>query len=36
VRRRYPDVAQDRLLGELIRHQIGVMVNDLLDETRRA
>jgi dGTPase len=35
VRARYPDVPQDRLVGELIRHQIGVMVNDLLDETRR-
>jgi dGTPase len=31
----YPDVAEERLIPELIRHQIGVMVNDLLTETRR-
>jgi dGTPase len=35
VRARFPDVAQDRLIPELIRHQIGIMVGDLLDETRR-
>lgn len=35
VRARYPDVAQDRLLRELVREQIGVMANDLLDATRR-
>jgi dGTPase len=34
VRRRYPDVAEARLLPELIRAQIGVMVNDVLVETR--
>jgi dGTPase len=34
VRRRYPDVADARLLPELIRAQIGVMVNDVLVETR--
>jgi dGTPase len=35
VRARYPEVAEERLTGELVRHQIGLMVNDLLDETRR-
>ena len=35
VRRRYPDVAEPRLLPELIRAQIGVMVNDVLVETRK-
>jgi dGTPase len=35
VRRRYPDLAQERLIPELIRDQIGRMVNDVLDETRR-
>ena len=35
VRRRYPDLAEERLVPELVRHQIGVMVNDLLGETRR-
>ncbi|MBP8231295.1 MAG: deoxyguanosinetriphosphate triphosphohydrolase [Rhizorhabdus sp.] len=35
VRRRYPDVAEARLLGELVREQIGCMVNDLLAESRR-
>ncbi len=34
VRRRYPDVAEARLLPELIRAQIGAMVNDVLVETR--
>ncbi len=34
VRRRYRDVAEARLLPELIRAQIGVMVNDVLVETR--
>ncbi|MEG3144797.1 deoxyguanosinetriphosphate triphosphohydrolase [Sphingomonas sp. RT2P30] len=32
--RRLPDVAPDRLIGELIRGQIGAMVNDLIAETR--
>jgi dGTPase len=35
VRRRYRDVAEDRLVAELIRQQIGAMVNDVLVETRR-
>ncbi|ATE66628.1 deoxyguanosinetriphosphate triphosphohydrolase [Rhizorhabdus dicambivorans] len=35
VRTRYPDVPQHRLLGELVREQIGCMVNDLLTESRR-
>jgi dGTPase len=35
VRARYPDVAERRLLPELVRHQIGYMVADLLAETRR-
>lgn len=34
VRRRYPDVPQDRLLRELVREQIGVMANDLIASTR--
>ncbi len=34
VRTRYPDVPQDKLLRELVREQIGVMANDLLDATR--
>jgi dGTPase len=35
VRRRYRDVSEDRLVSELIRQQIGAMVNDVLVETRR-
>jgi dGTPase len=35
VRTRFPDVPQARLLPELIREQIGAMVNDVLGETRR-
>jgi dGTPase len=35
VRARYPGVSSDRLAPELVRHQIGLMVNDLLGETRR-
>jgi dGTPase len=35
VRARYPDVEQGRLMRELIRSQIGAMVNDLIEETRR-
>ncbi len=35
VLRRYPDVAPLRLRAELIRQQIGRMVNDVIDETRR-
>ncbi len=34
VRGRYPDIAEERLLSELVRDQIGVMVNDVLEETR--
>lgn len=32
---RYPDIGERRLLSELIRSQIGLMVNDLISETRR-
>jgi dGTPase len=32
---RYPDVDPDRLVAELVRDQIGVMVDDVLQETRR-
>lgn len=32
---KFPDVAPKRLASELIRSQIGVMVNDLVAETRR-
>jgi dGTPase len=35
VRARYPGVGQGRLAAELVRDQIGLMVNDVLDETRR-
>ena len=35
VNRRWPSVAQDRLIGELIREQIGRMVNDVIAEARR-
>ena len=35
VTRRFPDVEQARLQPELVREQIGVMVNDVIDETRR-
>jgi len=31
---RYPDVRPRRLIGELTREQIGVMVNDVIDSTR--
>ncbi|MDX3908830.1 MAG: deoxyguanosinetriphosphate triphosphohydrolase [Sphingobium sp.] len=34
VRARHPDIAEARLLRELVRDQIGVMVNDLLQTTR--
>ena len=34
VRARYPDIAQERLLRELVREQIGVMANDLIAATR--
>lgn len=32
---RFPDVAPKRLASELVRSQIGTMVNDLIEETRR-
>ena len=35
VRGRYPDVEPPRLVPELVRDQIGAMVNDLIAETRR-
>jgi dGTPase len=35
VEKRYPGVDLDRQLAELIRSQIGVMVNDLVDQTRK-
>jgi dGTPase len=35
VRRRYPEVDASRLPAELVREQIGLMVNDVLEETRR-
>ena len=35
VRARYPDLPEERLAPELVRDQIGVMVNDVLEETRR-
>jgi dGTPase len=34
VRARFPDHPADRLMHELVREQIGVMVNDLLQTTR--
>ena len=34
ARARFPDVAERRLSGELVRGQIGYMVNDLIEETR--
>jgi len=34
VEKRFPNAAQDRLLRELIRDQIGLMVNDVLEHTR--
>jgi dGTPase len=35
VRTRYPECAEARLHAELVRDQIGLMVNDVLAETRR-
>ncbi|MDB5697220.1 MAG: deoxyguanosinetriphosphate triphosphohydrolase [Alphaproteobacteria bacterium] len=35
VRAHYPDVEEARLAPELVRDQIGLMVNDVLQETRR-
>lgn len=34
VKRRYPDVTEARLMPELVRQQIGAMVNDVLVTTR--
>jgi len=34
VRSRFPGIAEERLLPELVRDQIGLMVNDVLEETR--
>ncbi len=31
---RYPDIARERLRSELVRQQIGAMVNDVIDTTR--
>ena len=36
VRARYPDVAEERLARELIRDQIGRMVNDVIETSRAA
>ncbi len=36
VRARYPDIAEARLLRELIRDQIGLMVNDVIETSRAA
>ena len=35
VQARYPDIEEKRLIPELVRDQIGAMVNDLIEETRR-
>ncbi len=35
VEKRFPSAPRDRLLRELVRGQIGLMVNDVLDHTRR-
>ena len=35
IERRFPDAPQDRRLRELVRSQIGWMVNDVLGETKR-
>ncbi len=35
ARARFPEVEPDRLLGEMVRGQIGVMVNDLIAEAER-
>lgn len=36
VRARYPDIDESRLLRELIRDQIGLMVNDVIETSRAA
>ena len=35
VRRRYPDISEDRMIHEAVRDMIGYMVADVLTETRR-
>ena len=35
VRRRYPDITENRLIHEAVRDMIGHMVADVLSETRR-
>ncbi len=35
VRRRYPDISEDRLIHEAVRDMIGYMVADVLAETRK-
>jgi len=35
VKRRYPDISEDRMIHEAVRDLIGIMVRDLLEETRR-
>ena len=35
VRRRYPDISEDRMIHEAVRDMIGYMVSDVLGETRR-
>ncbi len=34
IERKFPNAPQDRRLRELVRNQIGLMVNDVIDETR--
>jgi dGTPase len=34
VRRRYPDISEDRMIHEAVRDMIGFMVTDVLTETR--
>jgi dGTPase len=35
VRRRFPDVSEEKLLRELVRDQIGLMVTDVISTARR-
>lgn len=35
IERRHPNAPRDRLLRELVRGQIGLMVNDLIEETQK-
>jgi dGTPase len=35
ARQRFPEIEEARLMPELVREQIGLMVNDVIDETRR-